>query len=122
LFAQVEGDFRKDPPLSTEGLSSSVSRDTKAELSTIKARCIHGLGLMADPLGPEEARQFEPTRDESRSRRAQARMKHRLTTGAEAEPFSKQPATQWVARRSFPATARKRCGREESLCGLVPAK
>jgi len=54
---------RKSPEralLSAEGtLEALFSHDTKAELSTIIA-LHHGLGLRAEPLRAEDARELEP--------------------------------------------------------------
>jgi glycine oxidase len=64
LIAQVEEISGKKTGFRPKGtLEALFSRDTKAELSTIIA-LHHGLGLRAEPLRPEDARELEPALSE----------------------------------------------------------
>ncbi len=64
FVAQVEEISRKSTGFRPKGtLEALFSRDTKAELSTIIA-LHHGLGLRAEPLRAEDARELEPALSE----------------------------------------------------------
>jgi glycine oxidase len=98
-------------------LEALFSRDTKAELSTIIA-LHHGLGLRAEPLRPDDARELEPALSEEVEaavlRPDEACIDNRLFTAAILE----------AARRSgaevFPANGVKAIWREGNRCaGLI---
>ncbi|MGB2899953.1 MAG: glycine oxidase ThiO [Candidatus Acidiferrum sp.] len=64
FIAQVEEISAKSTGFRAKGtLEALFSHDTKAELSTIIA-LHHGLGLKAEPLRPEDARELEPALSE----------------------------------------------------------
>src|SRR5882762_5210190 len=64
FVAEVEEISGKSTGFRPKGtLEALFSRDTKAELSTIIA-LHHGLGLKAEPLRPEDARELEPALSE----------------------------------------------------------
>jgi glycine oxidase len=98
-------------------LEALFSHDTKAELSTIIA-LHHGLGLKAEPLRAEDARELEPALSEDVAaavlRPVEASIDNRALTAALLE----------AARRSgaelFPGTGAKAIWREGGTCrGLV---
>jgi glycine oxidase len=98
-------------------LEALFSRDAKAELSTIIA-LHHGLGLKAEPLRPEDARELEPALSEEVEtavlRPEEASVDNRLLTAAILE----------AARRSgaefFSGSGAKAIWREGNRCaGLI---
>src|SRR6266576_3966485 len=93
------------------------SRDAKAELSTIIA-LHHGLGLRAEPLGAEDARQFEPALNEEVAaavfRPDEASVDNRALTAAIFE------AAQRSGAEVFSGNGAKAMWREKNRCaGLV---
>jgi glycine oxidase len=98
-------------------LEALFSRDAKAELSTIIA-LHHGLGLKAEPLRPEDARELEPALcDELEAavlRPEEASIDNRLLTPAVFE------AAQRSGAEIFPASRVKGIWREGARCrGLL---
>jgi len=98
-------------------LEALFSRDTKAELSTIIA-LHHGLGLKAEPLRAEDARELEPALSEEVEaavlRPQECSVDNRALTGAVLEAAKRSGA------EIFPANAAKAIWRDGKRCaGLV---
>jgi len=118
FVAQVEEISGKNTGFRSKGtLEALFSHDTKAELSTIIA-LHHGLGLKAEPLRPDDARELEPSLSERVEaavlRPDECSVDNRALTDAVLE----------AARRSgteiFPGNGAKAIWREGSCCkGLV---
>lgn len=118
FVAQVEEISRRSIGFRAEGtLQALFSGDTKAELSTIIA-LHHGLGLKAEPLRAEDARELEPALSEDLEaavlRPEECSVDNRALTNAVLE----------AARRSsaeiFPDAGVRRIWREGNRCaGLV---
>ena len=118
FVAQVEEISGKTTGFRPKGtLAALFSRDTKAELSTIIA-LHHGLGLRAEPLGAEDARQFEPALNEEVAaaviRPDEASVDNRALTAAIFE------AAQRSGAEVFSGNGAKAMWREKNRCaGLV---
>ena len=118
FVAQVEEISGKTTGFRPKGtLQALFSRDTKAELSTIIA-LHHGLGLRAEPLGAEDARQFEPALNEEVAaavlRPDEASVDNRALTAAIFE------AAQRSGAEVFSGNGAKAMWREKNRCaGLV---
>jgi glycine oxidase len=98
-------------------LEALFSRDTKAELSTIIA-LHHGLGLKAEPLRPEDARELEPSLSEEVEaavlRPEEASIDNRALTAAILQAAKRRGA------EIFSGDGAKAIWREGNLCaGLV---
>jgi glycine oxidase len=118
FVAQVEEISGQSTGFRRKGtLEALFSRDAKEELSTIIA-LHHGLGLKAEPLGAEDARELEPgLSDELEAavlRPEEASIDNRLLTAAVFE------AAQRSGTEIFPASRVKGIWREGARCrGLL---
>jgi glycine oxidase len=118
FIAQVEEISGKNTGFRPRGtLEALFSHDTKAELSTIIA-LHHGLGLRAEPLRAEDARELEPALSEDVEaavlRPDEASVDNRLLTDAILE------AAQRSGVEIFPANVAKGIWREGNRCaGLI---
>ena len=118
FVAQVEEISGKTTGFRPKGtLEALFSRDAKAELSTIIA-LHHGLGLRAEPLGAEDARQFEPALNEEVAaavfRPDEASIDNRALTAAIFE------AAQRSGAEVFSGNGAKAMWREKNRCaGLL---
>ena len=118
FVAQVEEISGKTTGFRPKGtLEALFSRDAKAELSTIIA-LHHGLGLRAEPLGAEDARQFEPALNEEVAaavfRPDEASVDNRALTAAIFE------AAQRSGAEVFSGHGAKAMWREKNRCaGLL---
>ncbi len=118
FVAQVEEISGKSAGFRPKGtLEALFSRDTKAELSTIIA-LHHGLGLKAEPLRGEDARELEPALSEDVEaavlRPEEASVDNRALTAALLE------AAQRGGAEIFPGNGAKAIWREGNRCaGLV---
>src|SRR6266446_5523560 len=118
FIARVEEISGKSAGFRPKGtLEALFSRDAKAELSTIIA-LHHGLGLKAEPLRAEDARELEPALSEEVEaavlRPEEASVDSRALTAALLE------AAQRSGAEIFPGNAAKAIRREGNLCrGLV---
>jgi glycine oxidase len=118
FVAQVEEISGKNVGFRAKGtLEALFSHDTKAELSTIIA-VHHGLGLKAEPLSPEDARELEPALSEDVEaavlRPEECSVDNRLLTDAVLEA-AKRSGTE-----IFSGHAAKATWREGNRCvGLI---
>ncbi len=118
FVAQVEEISGKSAGFRPKGTVEALfSRDTKAELSTIIA-LHHGLGLKAEPLRGEDARELEPALSEDVEaavlRPEEASVDNRALTAALLE------AAQRGGAEIFPGNGAKAIWREGNRCaGLV---
>jgi glycine oxidase len=118
FVAQVEEISRKSTGFRPKGtLEALFSRDTKAELSTIIA-LHHGLGLRAEPLRAEDARELEPALSEEVAaavlRPDEASVDNRALTTAILE------AAQRSGAEMFSGNGAKAIWREKNRCaGLI---
>jgi glycine oxidase len=118
FIAQVEEISRKSTGFRPKGtLEALFSRDTKAELSTIIA-LHHGLGLRAEPLRAEDARELEPALSEEVAaavlRPDEASVDNRALTTAILE------AAQRSGAEIFSGNGAKAIWREKNRCaGLI---
>src|SRR5438034_1626263 len=118
FVAQVEEISGKSTGFRPKGtLEALFSRDTKAKLSTIIA-LHHGLGLRAEPLRAEDARELEPALSEEMEaavlRPDEASVDNRALTGAIRE------AAQSSGAEIFSGNGAKAIWREKHRCvGLV---
>jgi glycine oxidase len=118
FVAQVEEISGRNVGFRAKGtLEALFSHDTKAELSTIIA-LHHGLGLKAEPLRAEDARELEPALSEEVEaavlRPEEASVDNRLLTAAILE------AAQRSGAEIFPGVGVKAIWREGNRCaGLV---
>ncbi len=118
FIAQVEEISGKSTGFRPKGtLEALFSHDTKAELSTIIA-LHHGLGLKAEPLRAEDARELEPALSEEVEaavlRPEEASVDNRLLTAAILE------AAQRSGAEIFSGNGAKAIWREGNRCaGLV---
>ncbi len=118
FVAQAEEISGKSAGFRPKGtLEALFSRDTKAELSTIIA-LHHGLGLKAEPLRGEDARELEPALSEDVEaavlRPEEASVDNRALTAALLE------AAQRGGAEIFPGNGAKAIWREGNRCaGLV---
>src|SRR5213078_1094707 len=118
FIAEVEEISGKSAGFRPKGtLEALFSHDTKAELSTIIA-LHHGLGLKAEPLRAEDARELEPARSDELEaavlRPEEASIDNRLLT---AEVFE---AAQRSGAAIFPASRVNGIWRDGARCrGLL---
>jgi glycine oxidase len=118
FVAQVEEISGKGTGFRPKGtLEALFSHDTKAELSTIIA-VHHGLGLKAEPLRAEDARELEPALSEEVEaavlRPEEASIDNRALTAAVLD------AAQRSGTEIFPGNGAKAIWREGNCCkGLV---
>jgi glycine oxidase len=118
FVARVEEISRKSTGFRPKGtLEALFSHDTKAELSTIIA-VHHGLGLKAEPLRAEDARELEPTLSEEVEaavlRPEEASIDNRALTAAVLEAAARSGA------EIFPGNGARAVWREGHCCkGLV---
>src|SRR6266852_3431783 len=118
FVAQVEEISGKSAGYRPKGtLEALFSRDTKAELSTIIA-LHHGLGLKAEPLRADDARELEPALSEEVEaavlRPEEASVDNRALTAAVLE------AAQRSGAEIFPGNGAKAIWREGNRCaGLL---
>jgi glycine oxidase len=118
FVAQVEEISGKSVGFRPKGtLEALFSRDTKAELSTIIA-LHHGLGLKAEPLRAEDAREIEPALSEEVEaavlRPQECCVDNRALTGAVLE------AAKRTGTEIFPGNAAKAISRKGKRCaGLI---
>jgi glycine oxidase len=118
FVAQVEEISGKGTGFRPKGtLEALFSHDTKAELSTIIA-VHHGLGLKAEPLRAEDARELEPALSEEVEaavlRPEEASIDNRALTAAVLD------AAQRSGAEIFPGNGAKAIWREGNCCkGLV---
>src|SRR5229473_2462332 len=114
FVAQVEEISGKSAGFRPKGtLEALFSRDTKAELSTIIA-LHHGLGLKAEPLRADDARELEPALSEEVEaavlRPEEASVDNRALTAAILE------AAQRSGAEIFPGNGAKAIWREGNRC------
>ena len=118
FIAQVEEISGKSAGFRAKGtLEALFSHDTKAELSTIIA-LHHGLGLKAEPLRAEDARELEPALSEEVQaavlRPDECSVDNRALTSAVLD------AAQRSGAEIIPATGAKAIWREDDRCrGLI---
>jgi glycine oxidase len=118
FVAQVEEISGKSVAFRPKGtLEALFSHDTKAELSTIIA-LHHGLGLKAEPLRAEDARELEPALSEEVEaavlRPQECSVDNRALTGAVLE------AAKRTGTEIFPGNAAKAISRRGNRCtGLL---
>jgi len=118
FVAEVEEISGKSAGFRPKGtLEALFSHDTKAELSTIIA-LHHGLGLRAEPLRAEDARELEPTLSEEAEaavlRPDEASVDNRALTAAILE------AAQHSGAKIFSGNGAKAIWREKNRCvGLI---
>src|SRR5256886_12845354 len=118
FVAQVEEISGKTTGFRPKGtLEALFSHDTKAELSTIIA-LHHGLGLRAEALGAEDARELEPALSEEAEAAAlrpdEASIDNRALTAASLE------AAQRSGAEGFSGNGAKAMWREKNRCaGLI---